>query len=109
MEERVVRALISVHDKRNLEHLARGLVEFGAEIISTGGTYETLQGWGVPARSVADVTGFPEILDGRVKTLHPAIHAGILADRSRPAHVQEIAAQGITPIDVVVVNLYPFV
>ena len=79
-----MRALISVHDKRNLEHVARGLVELGAEIISTGGTYEALQGCGVPVRSVADVTGFPEVLEGRVKTLHPAIHAGILADRSRP-------------------------
>jgi len=104
-----VRALISVYDKRNLEQLARGLHELGAEIISTGGTYEALRSMGVEARSVSDVTGFPEILDGRVKTLHPAIHGGILADRSRPAHLQELQAQGIAPIDVVVVNLYPFV
>ena len=104
-----MRALISVHDKRNLEHVARGLVELGAEIISTGGTYEALQGCGVPVRSVAEVTGFPEVLEGRVKTLHPAIHAGILADRSSPAHMQELGAQGVVPIDVVVVNLYPFV
>jgi phosphoribosylaminoimidazolecarboxamide formyltransferase/IMP cyclohydrolase len=105
VEEQLVRALISVHDKHNLEHVARGLVELGAEIIATGGTYDALQGWGVPARSVAEVTGFPEVLEGRVKTLHPAIHAGILADQSRPAHLQELAAQGIVPIDVVVANL----
>jgi len=104
-----VRALISVYDKRNLEQLARGLLELGAEIISTGGTYEALRGMGVGALSVADVTGFPEVLDGRVKTLHPAIHAGILADRSKPEHLRELQAQNITPIDVVVVNLYPFV
>ncbi len=104
-----MRALISVHDKRNLEQLARGLVKLGAEIISTGGTYDALQAMGVEARTVADVTGFPEILDGRVKTLHPAIHAGILADRSTPGHLQELQDHGITPIDVVVVNLYPFV
>jgi len=104
-----VRALISVYDKRNLEQLARGLTELGAEIISTGGTYDTLRGMGVDARAVSDVTGFPEILDGRVKTLHPAIHGGILADRANPAHTQELQAQGITPIVVVVVNLYPFV
>lgn len=105
----MVRALISVHDKRNLEHLARGLLEFGVEIVSTGGTFEALKSMGVAARSVADVTGFPEILEGRVKTLHPAIHAGILADRSRPAHMQELQDQGLAPIDVVVVTLYPFV
>lgn len=104
-----MRVLISVYDKRNLEQLARGLVEIGAEIISTGGTYSALQSMGVPTRSVADVTGFPEILDGRVKTLHPAIHAGILADRSNPAHPHELQDHGITPIDVVVANLYPFV
>ncbi len=104
-----MRALISVYDKRNLEQLARGLTELGAEIISTGGTYEALRSMGVEARSVSDVTGFPEILNGRVKTLHPAIHAGILADRSKPEHLQELQAQGIAPIDVVVVNLYPFV
>src|SRR5579885_2448790 len=104
-----MRALISVYDKRNLEHLARGLADLGVEIVSTGGTFDALRDMGVEARSVADVTGFPEILDGRVTTLHPAIHAGILADRSKPAHLEELAAHGITPIDVVVVNLYPFV
>jgi len=104
-----VRALISVYDKRNLEHLARGLVELGVEIVSTGGTYDALREMGIEARSVSDVTGFAEVLDGRVKTLHPAVHAGILADRSNPAHVDELKARGIEPIDVVVVNLYPFV
>ena len=93
-----MRALISVHDKRNLEQLARGLAELGVEIISTGGTFDALTGMGVEARSVADVTGFPEILEGRVKTLHPAIHAGILADRSKPAQLQELEAHGITPM-----------
>ncbi len=104
-----MRALISVYDKRNLEQLARGLVELGAEIVSTGGTYEALRALDIPARAVSDVTGFPEILDGRVKTLHPAIHAGILSERDVPAHARELQEHGIEPIDVVVVNLYPFV
>jgi len=104
-----VRVLISVYDKRNLEQLARGLSDLGAEIVSTGGTYDALRAMGVEVLQVSDVTGFGEILSGRVKTLHPAIHAGILADRSNQAHMQELQTHGITPIDAVVVNLYPFV
>jgi phosphoribosylaminoimidazolecarboxamide formyltransferase/IMP cyclohydrolase len=102
------RALISVFDKRGLTHLARGLTRLGVELVSTGGTLKFLREEGIPAVSVADVTGFPEILEGRVKTLHPRIHAGILARRSRAGHAAEIAEHGITPIDLVVVNLYPF-
>jgi len=102
------RALISVFDKRGLTHLARGLTRLGVELVSTGGTLKFLQEEGLPVLAVADVTGFPEILEGRVKTLHPRIHAGILARRSRAAHAAEIAEHGITPIDLVVVNLYPF-
>lgn len=104
----VKRALISVYDKRGIVELAQGLAALGVEIISTGGTYRTLQAAGVPVREVAEVAGFPEILDGRVKTLQPQIHAGILAIRSNPAHMAQLAEHGVTPIDLVVVNLYPF-
>jgi len=104
----VKRALISVYDKRGIVELARGLAALGVDIISTGGTYRTLQAAGVPVREVAEVAGFPEILDGRVKTLQPQIHAGILAIRSNPAHMTQLAEHGVTPIDLVVVNLYPF-
>jgi phosphoribosylaminoimidazolecarboxamide formyltransferase/IMP cyclohydrolase len=102
------RALLSVYDKSNLIDLARGLDELGIEIISTGGTFKTLKDAGLTPARVADVTGFPEILGGRVKTLHPKIHAGILADRGRAAHAAELNEHGIAPIDIVVVNLYPF-
>ena len=102
------RALISVFDKRGLTHLARGLTRLGVELVSTGGTLKFLHEEGLPVLAVSDVTGFPEILEGRVKTLHPRIHAGILAHRSRASHAAEIAEHGITPIDLVVVNLYPF-
>ncbi|HKI58772.1 MAG TPA: bifunctional phosphoribosylaminoimidazolecarboxamide formyltransferase/IMP cyclohydrolase [Trueperaceae bacterium] len=101
------RALLSVSDKRGLADLARGLVALGYEIVSTGGTLASLRQAGVDAVAVADVTGFPEILDGRVKTLHPRIHGGLLARRD-DAHLAELARHGIEPIDVVVVNLYPF-
>jgi phosphoribosylaminoimidazolecarboxamide formyltransferase/IMP cyclohydrolase len=101
------RALISVSDKRGLEVFARGLKELGFEIISTGGTAKALEGWGVAVTPVSQVTGFPEILEGRVKTLHPKIHGGILARRV-PEHLEQVAAQGIELIDLVVVNLYPF-
>jgi phosphoribosylaminoimidazolecarboxamide formyltransferase/IMP cyclohydrolase len=103
------RALVSVSDKRGVVDFAKGLAEMRFEIVSTGGTYETLQKAGVEVTYVSDVTGFPEILDGRVKTLHPAIHAGILAKREIQAHLQALDAQSIAPIDVVAVNLYPFV
>ncbi len=101
-------ALISVSDKRGVEDLALALHRHGIAILSTGGTARALQARGVPVREVADVTGFPELLDGRVKTLHPAIHAGILARRDRADDMAALAARGFRPIDLVVVNLYPF-
>ncbi len=102
------RALISVSDKTGVAGFASGLVELGFEILSTGGTARALRGAGVPVIDVAAVTGFPEMMDGRVKTLHPAIHGGLLARRDVPEHLEAIAAQNIAPIDVVCVNLYPF-
>ena len=105
---KVKRALVSVSDKTGLEPFVRGLVELGVEVVSTGGTARYLRDAGLPVTGVSEVTGFPEIMDGRVKTLHPAIHGGILADREKPDHLQAIADLGIKPIDLVVVNLYPF-
>ncbi|MDQ0285919.1 phosphoribosylaminoimidazolecarboxamide formyltransferase/IMP cyclohydrolase [Desulfofundulus luciae] len=102
-----MRALISVSDKTGLVDFARGLVELGVEIVSTGGTARTLKEAGLPVTYISEVTGFPEILDGRVKTLHPAVHGGILALRT-PDHLNQLKAHHITPIDIVVVNLYPF-
>jgi len=102
------RALISVSDKTGVVDFARGLAEAGFEIISSGGTAQALDEGGVTVHRVADLTGAPEILGGRVKTLHPKIHGGILADRRKDAHVIELADHGIDPIDLVVVNLYPF-
>jgi len=103
----VKRALISVSDKSGLEEFARGLVQAGVEIVSTGGTAQALRGAGIPVTYISDVTGFPEILDGRVKTLHPYVHGGILAMRT-PEHLKQLQEHKITPIDLVVVNLYPF-
>jgi phosphoribosylaminoimidazolecarboxamide formyltransferase/IMP cyclohydrolase len=103
-----VRALISVSDKSGVVEFARCLVERGWTIISTGNTQRTLHAAGLPALSVSEVTGFPEILDGRVKTLHPAIHAGLLARRDLPDHVAQLATHHLAPIDLLVVNLYPF-
>ena len=102
------RALISLSDKTNLDMLVKGLHSQGFEIISTGGTATTIEKAGVPVKKVEDVTGFPEMLDGRVKTLHPAVHGGILAIRDNKAHMDAIAGHKIDPIDLVVVNLYPF-
>ena len=102
------RALISVSDKSGILDLARGLVEAGYEIVSSGGTASELASAGIPVTKVAEVTGSPEILGGRVKTLHPKIHGGILADRRKKEHVAELEEQGIVPIDIVVCNLYPF-
>jgi phosphoribosylaminoimidazolecarboxamide formyltransferase/IMP cyclohydrolase len=102
------RALISVSDKTDLASFARGLHDLGFELISTGGTAKALNAAGLPVVGVADVTGSPEILGGRVKTLHPKIHGGLLARRDLPSDLAELAAQGIQPIDLVVVNLYPF-
>jgi len=104
----VKRALISVADKRGLVELARGLDELGIELVSTGSTANTIREAGIGVVSVSDVTGHPEILGGRVKTLHPKIHGGILADRRDPAHVRQLEELGIEPFDLVVVNLYPF-
>jgi len=102
------RALISVSDKRGIVSFAQGLVELGWEIVSTGGTYAALRAAGVPARTVESVTGFPEMLDGRVKTLHPVVHAAILARRDLPEHRNQLNTHKIEPIDLVAVNLYPF-
>lgn len=101
-------ALISVSDKSNLLEFAKFLVEQDYKILSTGGTYKHLQDNGIEVTEVKDVTGFPEILDGRVKSLHPAIHGGIMARRSDENHMATIAEHGINPIDIVIVNLYPF-
>ncbi len=102
------RALLSVSDKTGLVELGRGLVGLGFELVSTGGTARALREAGLPVTDVAAVTGFPELLDGRVKTLHPRIHAGILADRRLAAHREALAAAAIAPFELVVVNLYPF-
>jgi phosphoribosylaminoimidazolecarboxamide formyltransferase/IMP cyclohydrolase len=105
---KIERALVSVSDKAGLEEFARGLAARGVEIVSTGGTARLLAGLGIAVREVSELTGFPEILDGRVKTLHPAVHGGILAMRDRAEHRVQLAEHGIGPIDLVVVNLYPF-
>ena len=102
------RALISVSDKTNIIEFAKGLVALDYDVLSTGGTLKILQEAGVQARPVDEVTGFPEILDGRVKTLHPVIHGGLLAKRDNEDHMQALAENEIAPIDLVVVNLYPF-
>jgi phosphoribosylaminoimidazolecarboxamide formyltransferase/IMP cyclohydrolase len=105
---KIERALVSVSDKNGLEPFARALAALGVEIFSTGGTALMLAGLSIPVREVAELTGFPEILDGRVKTLHPAIHGGILAIRDRREHRDQLAEHDIQPIDLVIVNLYPF-
>ncbi|HEU5473935.1 MAG TPA: bifunctional phosphoribosylaminoimidazolecarboxamide formyltransferase/IMP cyclohydrolase [Actinophytocola sp.] len=105
----VRRALIGVSDKAGLIELARGLHAAGVEIVSTGGTARAIADAGVPVTPVEQVTGFPESLDGRVKTLHPGVHAGLLADLRRPEHAESLTALGIAPFDLLVVNLYPFV
>jgi phosphoribosylaminoimidazolecarboxamide formyltransferase/IMP cyclohydrolase len=103
-----MRALLSVYDKTGLVELASGLAELGWELVSSGGTAGALAGAGLAVLAVEEVTGSPEMLDGRVKTLHPAVHGGILADRSKPAHLAQLEARDIVPIDLVVGNLYPF-
>src|SRR5262249_28663858 len=105
---RLGRALISVHDKTGVVEFARGLVALGAEIVSTGGTAKLLRESGIAVVDVAEVTGFPEMLDGRVKTLHPKVHGGLLARRDLPEHVAALERHGIRPIDLVAVTLYPF-
>ncbi len=107
-EVRVRRALLSVSEKAGLVDFARGLHELGVEIVSTGGTARELAGAGVPVRAIEAYTGFPEMMDGRVKTLHPRLYAGLLALRDREEHLRAAAEQGIEPVDLVCVNLYPF-
>ena len=102
------RALISVYDKTGLEDLARALHGAGVALVSTGSTAARITAAGVPVTEVAELTGFPECLDGRVKTLHPKVHAGILADRRLKDHVRQLDELGIEPFDLVVSNLYPF-
>jgi phosphoribosylaminoimidazolecarboxamide formyltransferase/IMP cyclohydrolase len=104
-----VRALLSVSNKQDIELFAAGLLDLGVEIFSTGNTARRLREAGLAIRPVTDLTGFPEMLDGRVKTLHPGVHAGILARRDRPDHLEALEAHQLLPIDLVVVNLYPFV
>lgn len=105
---KIQRALISVTNKAGIVELAQALAANGVEILSTGGTAKTLAAAGIPIREVSDFTGFPEMLDGRVKTLHPKIHGGILGIRSNPSHGEAMKEHGIVPIDMVVVNLYAF-
>src|SRR3954463_3435628 len=104
----IKRALVSVYDKSGLDDLARALDAAGVSIVSTGSTAKTIAAAGVPVTQVEELTGFPECLDGRVKTLHPKVHAGILADTRNPDHVQQLADLGVEAFDLVVVNLYPF-
>jgi phosphoribosylaminoimidazolecarboxamide formyltransferase/IMP cyclohydrolase len=105
---RVARAIVSVSDKTGIEDFARGLSDLGIELVSTGGTAKALEAAGIPHRAVSDFTGFPEIMDGRVKTLHPKLYAGLLAVRSDPAHLAAAEEQDVEWVDLVCVNLYPF-
>ena len=104
----IERALISVYDKTGIVDLARELASLGIEIVSTGGTSGLLRDSGIPVRDISDLTGWPEMLGGRVKTLHPKVHGGILFQRGKPEDRKQAAGHGIVPIDLVVVNLYPF-
>ena len=103
-----MRALLSVSDKNGLLAFARGLIEHGYDLIATSSTGRALADAGIDVQAIADITGFPEMLDGRVRTLHPAIHAGILARREDPDHMRQLAESRYEPIDLVVVSLYPF-
>ena len=105
---KVRRALISVSDKAGLEELARGLADMGVELLSSGGTANAIMGWGIPVTPVDEFTGQPEILGGRVKTLHPKVHGGILAREGVEQDLRDMEGSGIRPIDLVCVNLYPF-
>src|SRR6478609_919853 len=110
MQDVVIRrALLSVSDKAGLIDLGRGLARHGVELVSTGGTAKALREAGLDVMDISDLTGFPEMMDGRVKTLHPKVHGGLLAVRDDPEHVAAMEAHDIGPIDLVVVNLYPFV
>src|ERR671916_1688038 len=105
---KIGRALLSVSDKSGLAELGRALARHGVELISTGGTARALRDAGLEVKDVSDLTGFPEMMDGRVKTLHPKVHGGLLAVRDDPEHLAAMAEHGIAAIDLVVVNLYPF-
>jgi phosphoribosylaminoimidazolecarboxamide formyltransferase / IMP cyclohydrolase len=105
---KVKRALISVSDKAGILDFAKSISQLGIEILSTGGTAKMLRDAGVAVKDVSEFTGFPEMLDGRVKTLHPKVHGGLLGKRNNPDHVKQMKQHGIEPIDLVVVNLYPF-
>src|ERR1022692_1714900 len=105
---KIQRAILSVTDKSGLVDFARKLAGLGVELVSTGGTAKLLRDSGIAVQDISELTGFPEMLDGRVKTLHPKVHGGILHRRENPAHTAAVAAQGIEPIDMVVVNLYAF-
>src|SRR3984893_10408542 len=105
---KIQRAILSVTDKSGLVEFARKLSSLGVELISTGGTAKLLRDFGVAVKDISDLTGFPEMLDGRVKTLHPKVHGGILHRRENPSHAAAVAEHGIQPIDMVVVNLYAF-
>ncbi len=106
--EKISRALISLTDKSGIEEFATALADLGIELLSTGGTAAKLRAAGLAVTDVAEFTGFPEMLDGRVKTLHPRVHGGILHQRGNPEHRRQCAAHGLLPIDLVVVNLYAF-
>ena len=103
-----MRAILSVSDKSGIVEFAKGLEALGIEIVSTGGTHKKLEEAGIKVTGISDVTGFPECLDGRVKTLHPAVHGGLLARRDVPDHMKQLKDLGIEPIDIVAINLYPF-
>src|SRR3978361_2426188 len=105
---RVTRALLSVSDKSGLIEFARALSGHGVDLVSTGGTAKASAAAGLKVRDVSELTGFPEMMDGRVKTLHPKVHGGLLAIRDNAEHTQSMKAHGIAPIDLLVVNLYPF-
>jgi len=102
-------ALLSVSDKTGLPAFARGLQRLGYELFATGSTLQAIQDAAIDARAVSDLTGFPEMMDGRIKTLHPGVHAGILARRDRPEHIDSLRQHGLREIDLVCCNLYPFV
>src|SRR5882762_9760326 len=105
---RITRALLSVSDKTGLVDFARALSRHDVELVSTGGTAKALKDAGLDVRDVSELTGFPEMMDGRVKTLHPKVHGGLLGVRGNKAHAAAMAQHGIKPIDLLVVNLYPF-
>ena len=105
---KIERALISLTDKSGIEDFARNLQELGMEILSTGGTAKKMRESGIKVKDVSEFTGFPEMLDGRVKTLHPKVHGGILAQKTNPDHLSQMAEHGLMPIDLIAVNLYAF-